>query len=114
MTKYQQAAVMSSHGQVTFRVGSGIVDGCEVYADEPDDFAAPDEDARHLQRIRAVDVREWERQYGEKVTEASYDILDFGYWHQDPDTGLLIYEPPVEDWRREFRQVRPTSTTSDE
>lgn len=96
----RQAALMSSHGTVTFRVGSGIVDAVELYDEQ-------DPDGWSLREIRVVDVREWERQYGEKLREASYDILDFGYWYQDPITRTTDYEPPTEDWRQQYRQAQP-------
>ncbi len=77
--------VYGSHGVLVVAAMSG-----RVLAYEPDgdtDYAD----------ICFFNVDEWRRAYPGEVPTV-IDILDIGYWTLDG-----AYEPPVEDWRKEWR-----------
>ena len=96
------AILRGSHGEISFRPATGEVlkitneNGNEVgfYAGIIDHSPA------------VIDVREWENNYGRKVTEdAEFDILDFGYYMKNGD-----YEPPCMDWREEMAKAKVSET----
>lgn len=71
--------VRSSHGEVTFEQGQGM-----VIADAlRDDFTA------HPVRF---DVKEWQRAWPGRALEAEGDILDYGYWTVDGEYILALEE----------------------
>ena len=80
--------VHSSHGDITID-DEGKPTEFNINTDEP---GAEDD----LRSISKFDLPEYEKTYGKR--EASYDILDLGYWYGPPETQR--YEPPAEDFRK--------------
>jgi hypothetical protein len=81
--------VVSSEGALTVHRDTGAVIGRVT------------ESGAGIADIVRFDLSEWHTTYkGEQLPE-SVDILDLGFW-----TVSGRYEPPVEDWREEFRAQR--------
>jgi len=88
--------VFSSHGQLSAYVEDGTVKIAELN-DEAD------EDGQTMLDIARFNVEEWKKvYYPEKIKNGQcIDILDIGFWSKDG-----LYEPPDEDWRREFAKEK--------
>lgn len=86
--------IYSSHGELSADVDTGDVVSSMLYV-------PVDPEAKPLLQIARFDVDEWERHYG-RPPALRIDILDLGYWLHDG-----TYEPPVHDWRAEFRAPQP-------
>lgn len=89
--------------------GRIVVDPVTGYVDPAASVYFPDlggEQADPISNIYRFDVDEWRRAWpGEVLDGTEQDILDFGYWSLPGDG----YEPPVQEWRNEFRnQKSPT------
>lgn len=87
------------HSTVTVRSNHGTADyDCVTGWLTDSDWAAGQEQYLPTR----LDVFEWRRKYpGERIV-GEHDILDFGMWMQNGE-----YEPPEEEWRKEFRKARP-------
>lgn len=85
-------AINSSNGTLMIDSETG-----EVSVEESD------YDNDDLRQIVRFDLDEWRKEYPGEECEGG-DILDFGYWSKRED-GEWIYEPPVEEWRKEWRDA---------
>jgi len=59
---------------------------------------------KHLRSITRFDLVEWRNQWGNSETDR-IDILDLGYWHTDPKTNEIAFEPPDANWRSEIAEI---------
>lgn len=90
LTSAQMITVFSSNGVSTVNASTGKTMGWVFF---------------HIStsaKIERFDLDEFRRTYKIAVGEplpSNIDILDLGYWMDDG-----TYEPPVEDWRAEFRK----------
>ena len=88
--------VRSSHGEL-------IIDGDGYVLERQleNDYVRG---GRFLACIDRFDLPEW-RKFWDNPEGTSIDILDLGYWYDDPDTEESGYEPPDATWRKEIAQI---------
>ena len=91
-----QYTVTSNHGELTIDA-AGYIIACRTDNDAPDGGA-------HLKLITRFDIAEWQR-YWKNPEESHIDILDLGYWYNDPGTSTSTYELPDDDWRKEIAEM---------
>lgn len=90
------AMARGSWGAVEFDTTTGNV---VALHDEPASYIVENGvEERGYRDIVKVDVAEWRKTYPNE-TLGDVDVLDVGYWIRGGS-----YEPPVEDWRAEFRK----------
>jgi len=88
--------IASSHGELTVDA-EGFVIERRVDNDEADG-------GKHLKSITRFDLVEWRKHWGNPETDR-IDILDLGYWHTDPKTNTIAFEPPDAKWRSEIAEI---------
>jgi len=59
----------------------------------------------HLALITRFDLVEWRRFWSDTDQQTEIDILDFGYWYNDPKTITSVYVAPATDWREEIAEA---------
>ena len=92
----KKAHVNSSNGRVTIDALTGVVLEIELC----DDGDLPD--------IVHFDLDEYYQTYPDERREVmrAYDILDLGYTYVS-ETGIVCYETPAYDWRKDFAKNLP-------
>jgi hypothetical protein len=88
--------VGSSHGVLTVDK-DGYVTECQTDNNDSDKVG-------HLKRITRFDLVEW-RRFWNNATQTEIDILDLGYWYNDPKTSAGTYVAPDTDWRKEVADI---------
>ena len=94
-TKIELATVRGSHGTLDINYHTGMVIEYHPANTEPE----PDPDG--YQDIFLFNLPEY-CAYWKEPLQDSYDILDLGYWYRDTKTSELKYEPPADDWRKDY------------
>lgn len=81
-------AVFGSHGLIQAHPDGTVAE----YTKGGDSLEPEDVGYSNIARF---DVEEWQRRYpGQKIEDATLDVLDIGYWTKDGQ-----YEAPEDDWR---------------
>lgn len=87
--------VRSSHGELTVDK-DGYVTWRHI-----DDRAS--EGGSHLALITRFDLVEWRHHWNDPEGD-SIDILDIGYWYNNPKTNSSTYIEPDADWRKDIAE----------
>ena len=74
--------IYGNHGTLTIDIKTG-----KVLSYEPDETDS-------YKDIVKIDIDEWEKNSGEKITKGTWDILDFGFW-----TDVGKYFKPMPEYR---------------
>lgn len=88
--------VRSSHGELTIDKDGYVLERQIDYTDS--------DAGTHLVLIARFDLVEWQHHWNNPEGN-SIDILDLGYWYNDPKTNTSTYEPPDADWRKEIAEI---------
>ncbi len=88
--------VRSSHGVLTIDE-DGYVTECQRDNNES-------AGGGHLVLITRFDLVEW-RRFWSATDQAEIDILDLGYWYNDPKTKTSVYVAPDAGWRKEIAEI---------
>jgi hypothetical protein len=92
--------VTGSYGDLLVNAETGAV---LEYLVEDDAYGPDDPEGQGYRDIVRFDVAEWRSTYStEQLAGLWIDILDIGFWTDKNEH----YEPPENDWRKEFRANR--------
>ena len=94
--KFYEIHSRSSHGVLTIDKDGYVIE-CQADNTKPDGGG-------HLSLITRFDLVEWQRHWNE-LKAKHIDILDLGYWYNDPKTNISTYVLPDADWRKEIAET---------
>ena len=88
--------VRSSHGELTIDKDGYVI---KRQIDNPDS-----DGGSHLALITRFDLVEWQHHWNNPEGN-SIDILDLGYWYDDPNAEAITYVEPDAKWRKEIAEI---------